>query len=66
MIDLTQPLKSYNNNNIFGFLNPRYAAILILANVGATTESCPYKPGEYLPIIGDYQGGRGGSPWPPF
>jgi hypothetical protein len=42
------------------------AAILILANVGAATESCPYKSGKYFPIIGDYQGRRGGSPCPPF
>jgi len=33
--------------------------ILILANVGATTESCPYKPGKYLPIIGDFHECRG-------
>jgi len=41
------------------------AAILILANVGATTESCPYKSSKYLPIIGDFHGCRGGSPCPP-
>ena len=31
-------------------------AILILTNLGATTESCPYKFGKYLPIIGDFRG----------
>jgi len=35
---------------------PRYSAILILTNLGATTESCPYKFGKYLPIIGDFRG----------
>jgi hypothetical protein len=32
------------------------SAILILTNLGATTESCPYKYGKYLPIIGDFRG----------
>jgi hypothetical protein len=41
------------------------SAILILPNVGATTESCPYKSGKYLRIIGDFKGCRGGSPCPP-
>jgi len=36
-----------------------FTAILILANVGATTESCPYKSGKYLPIIGNFHGCRG-------
>jgi hypothetical protein len=31
-------------------------AILILTNLGATTESCPYKYGKYLLIIGDFMG----------
>jgi hypothetical protein len=26
----------------------------ILANVGATTENCPYKSGKYLTIIRDF------------
>jgi len=34
--------------------------ILILTNLGATTESCPYKYGKYLPIIGDFRGVRAG------
>jgi len=25
-----------------------------------------YKSGKYLPIIGDFKGGRGGSPCPPL
>jgi hypothetical protein len=36
------------------------AAILILTNLGATTESCPYKYVKYLPIIGDFRGVRAG------
>jgi hypothetical protein len=30
-----------------------------IGKVGATTESCPYKSGKYLPIIGDFMGCRG-------
>jgi hypothetical protein len=30
--------------------------ILILTNLGATTESCPYKYGKFLSIIGDFRG----------
>jgi len=46
--------------------NQTFSGILILTDLGATTESCPYKPGKYLPIIGDFMGCRGGSPCPPF
>ncbi len=50
-------------------MNPGWsetAAIIILANIGATTESCPYKSGKYLAIIGDFHGCRGGSLCPPL
>jgi hypothetical protein len=44
----------------------KFTGILILAKVEATTESCPYKAGKYLRIIGDFKGGRGRSPCPPL
>ncbi|MFC2146397.1 hypothetical protein ACFLRT_03445 [Acidobacteriota bacterium] len=34
-------------------------AIFILTDVGATTESCPYKSGKYLAIIGNFMVCRG-------
>jgi hypothetical protein len=47
-------------------LKEKPKAIPIFANVGATTESCPYKPDKYSTIIRDFVGRRGGSPYPPF